>query len=401
MRQAAKPRKAARIWWSVHQWVGLKLSLFLAFICLTGTLAVVSEEIDWLLQPDLRVSPATVEGPVAWARIAEKAQNDPAARRVISIEAPVASAFASKIMIESAEGGELAYLYAHPTTGEIQGLGPWVGAARVLRNTHRHLNLPIWIGVPVVCSLAFLLLVAFATSFVIYKKWWRGFFKPLRRRDARTWWGDFHRLTGVWSLWFVLLISLTSIWYLAENLGLDAPSPPAVEAAWERSQTPDIAAAVEAARNAYPGLRIRNVILPTDDNKMLQVQGDFQALLVRHRANAAWVDTQTAEVLLTTDGRDMTLHQRIGEMADPLHFGNFGGYWTKIPWFLFGLAMTGLSLSGAAIYSLRLSRVKERPVRMAQSFGGMWRGMGAWRWLSLLLITTAFAFLTVLVLQYA
>ena len=43
----AKPRpKAARIWWVVHQWTGLKLSLFMTFILFTGTLAVLSAEID-------------------------------------------------------------------------------------------------------------------------------------------------------------------------------------------------------------------------------------------------------------------------------------------------------------------------------------------------------------------
>ena len=66
----AKPApKAARTWWKVHQWVGLKLSLFMTFILFTGTLAVLSAEIDWLVQPSLRVAPSTVEGPIAWAEI--------------------------------------------------------------------------------------------------------------------------------------------------------------------------------------------------------------------------------------------------------------------------------------------------------------------------------------------
>ena len=52
----------------VHQWTGLKLSLFMTFILFTGTLAVLSAEIDWVLQPSLRVAPSTVEGPVACAR---------------------------------------------------------------------------------------------------------------------------------------------------------------------------------------------------------------------------------------------------------------------------------------------------------------------------------------------
>lgn len=385
----AKPApKAARLWWVVHQWVGLKLSLFMTFVLFTGTLAVVSAEIDWLLQPSLRVAPSSVEGPVAWAAIARNAAEYPGVARATAIEAPAASAFAAKVTIERADRS-LGFLHAHPTSGAIQGEGPWVGAQRVLRNMHRHLNLPTWIGVPIVSSLAFLLLVSLVTSFVVYKKWWRGFAKPLRTRDARTWWGDFHRLAGVWSLWFVALIALTSVWYFVESLGGEAPPHPRVEQPAEAPAGPvraDLSDAFDAAIAAYPGLEVERVILPDAENPLLELHGDFEAVLVRPRSNAVWVDARTAEVLLTTDGRDLNLHQRVSEMADPLHFGYFGGYWTKIPWFLFGLAMTGLSVSGAAIYSLRIARERERPVRVARAFSGMWNGMGRWRWLSVFLL---------------
>lgn len=395
----------ARSWWVVHQWVGLKLSLFLTFILFTGTLAVVSHEIDWLLQPSLRVAPSSVEGPVNWVSIAQNAARYEATGTVVAIEAPIASAFAARVRIERADGS-LAFLHAHPTTGEIQGVGPWVGAERILRNMHRHLNLPVWLGVPIVTSLAFLLLVSLVSSFVVYKKWWRGFAKPLRRRDARTWWGDFHRLAGVWSLWFVALIVLTSLWYFVESLGLDAPRAPRVEAVAgiEEADKPtpemgDLSSALGAAREAYPGLRIQQLLFPREASPYLELQGDHEALLVRPRANAVWIDPTSSQVLLTTDGREMGLHQRIGEMADPLHFGTFGGYWTKVPWFLFGLAMTGLALSGAAIYSLRIARERSADIRISRSFAGMWRGMGHWRWISLALIVVGFVMLAPLMQQ--
>ncbi|WP_240624589.1 PepSY-associated TM helix domain-containing protein [Aurantiacibacter odishensis] len=401
-RPSAKPApKAARTWWKVHQWVGLKLSLFMTFILFTGTLAVVSAEIDWLLQPSLRVAPSSVEGPVAWAEIAENAAAYPGVAEATYINAPTASAFAAKVTVEDIEGNTF-FLHAHPTTGEIQGTGPWVGAHRVLRNMHRHLNLPVWLGVPIVSSLAILLLISLVTSFVVYKKWWRGFRKPLRNRDARTWWGDFHRLAGVWSLWFVALITLTSLWYLVESLGGDAPAHPRVERGnvasdAEPADRSDLGAAIDAALAASPGLEVESVRLPSSDN-LLQIDGNFEAVLVRPRSNAVHVDARTAEVLLKTDGRDLNLHQRIGEMADPLHFGYFGGYWTKVPWFLFGLALTGLSLSGAAIYSLRIARERGDQVKISRSFSGMWQGMGRWRWLSVTSLTTALIFLILLVL---
>ena len=393
--------KAARTWWKVHQWVGLKLSLFLTFILFTGTLAVVSAEIDWLLQPSLRVSPASVEGPVAWAAIADNAVRYPGVAKANAIDAPTASAFAARVTIEH-EDGSLGLLHAHPTTGEIQGEGPWVGAQRILRNMHRHLNLPVKYGVPIVSSLAFLLLVTLITSFVVYKKWWRGFAKPLRKRDARTWWGDFHRLAGVWSLWFIALIALSSLWYFVESLGGDAPSHPRVELEEAARQAPppaSLAKAFDAALSARPALRVERAILPSPDSPLLQLHGEYEAVLVRPRSNAVWVDARTAKVLLVTDGRDLNLHQRISEMADPLHFGYFGGYWTKVPWFLFGLAMTGLALSGAAIYSLRIGRDRGESLRLAKAFSGMWQGPGRWRWLSALLIVIGLALLPALILQ--
>lgn len=176
----------ARLWWTVHQWVGLKLSLFLTFILFTGSLAVLSAEIDWLLQPSLRVAPVADDQPVNWVAIARNAGRYPGVARVQGMEAPVASAFAVKVTVTDTED-KLFYLHAHPVTGEIQGQAPWAGAQRILRNLHRHLNLPTKIGVPIVGFLGFLLFTSLVTSLVVYKKWWRGFTKPLRLRDARTW----------------------------------------------------------------------------------------------------------------------------------------------------------------------------------------------------------------------
>jgi len=51
--------------------------------------------------------------------------------------------------------------------------------------------------------------------------------------------------------------------------------------------------------------------------------------------------------------RRATVHQRIAEMADPLHFGNFGGLATKLLWLVSGLALCALAMAGAALYSGR------------------------------------------------
>ena len=91
---------------------------------------------------------------------------------------------AVRVSVTWADGGR-GYLHAHPYTGRIQGAQGFVDTQRIFRNLHRHLNLPVKYGVPIVSVLSLMLLVSFVTAFVVYKKWWRGFFKPLRLRSAR------------------------------------------------------------------------------------------------------------------------------------------------------------------------------------------------------------------------
>jgi uncharacterized iron-regulated membrane protein len=387
-------KRSGRIWWLVHQWTGLKLTLLMSFVLLTGTLAVFSNEIDWMLRPALRVDSATVTTSVNWAAIASNIAKVEPNARVQSLNAPVDKWFAASATvsrINEAGEHELGFIYAHPTTGEIQGAGHWVGAQRILRNLHRHLNLPLSVGVPIVSSLALLLLVTFVTSFVVYKKWWRGFFRPIRVGRARMTWGDVHRLAGVWTLWFVLLMALTGLWYLVESTFGRSPPLPEVRIAPTEMDNADVARALAvslaAAQRAFPELRIERIVFPTESSGAFRFEGQHRAVLVRERANAVWTDATHGDVKLVSDGRDLNVHQRISEMADPLHFGYFGGLFTKSIWFLFGALLTSLSISGAAIYTLRLASKTVQSSAIAT----VWQGMGRLRWVAAALVMVGLA----------
>lgn len=279
-----------------------------------------------------------------------------------------------------------------------------MGAQRILRNLHRHLNLPIKYGVPIVGTLGVLLLVSFATALVVYKKWFRGFLRAPRDRDARTWWGDFHRLTGVWTMWFVLLIAITGIWYLVEELGAKAPTPGLKVTPYQAS-LPQVgerfAAGLAAALAADPELKIRNIRFPTEKSGAFVFEGVKHAILVRPRANAVWTEVATGRALAVYDGRDLNFHQRISEAADPLHFGNFGGYWTKIPWVVFGALLTALSVSGVTIYGLRIGRELRQAAPAPRALALIWRGMGYWRWLALAAVITGLAMMPSLFFETA
>ncbi|MFN7164813.1 MAG: PepSY-associated TM helix domain-containing protein, partial [Hyphomonas sp.] len=284
------------------------------------------------------------------------------------------------------------HVYVHPGTAEILGEGSWAGVQRFLRNTHRHLMLPVTYGVTIVSLAAMLLLVSLVTSFAVYKNWWRGFFRWPRGRTLRAVIGDAHRFIGLWSIWFIALFIVTGLWYLVEVWGGNAPISPRPEIAAIDSlpEAAAMAAALDAGladiQRDYPGYRVESVSWPSPKFPAFMVHGQSgRAILVRPRVDAFWIDARTGETIGAIDPRALSAHQRISEGADPLHFGTFGGYWTKAIWFLFGAALTAMAVTGVVIYALRIGRGQGAGAPAGGAGRRAWRGMGRARWAALAL----------------
>lgn len=379
---ADKPKKkASRVWFDVHSWVGLKLSIFMSFILVTGTLAVFAHEIDWLLNTKMHSGPRTEQTKsLGW--MLDKVEEAYPEWTIFSIAEPIDPWFTSEAVALNPDG-DRRRIWIDQYSGVINGDGPWVNVHRFLRQSHRHLMLPVYIGVPIVSALSFLLIASLVSGLVVYKKFWRGFFKAPRTQSARIFWGDLHRLFGLWSLWFILIIALTGVWYLVEQSGGRAPGHPG---AGERQSSQETALSnvqLEAtAQAAYPSLEILAIRPPSRPNAPIVFLGQAEASLVRDRANFVSLDPSTGEILTVADARYLSVHQRISEMADPLHFGTLAGFPTKIIWFLFGCVLSALSISGMYIYTKRL--VRRYADTSKKSI--LWYGMGRWRHINVILI---------------
>lgn len=390
-RRAARPGRS--LWWVVHSWAGLKISIFMTFVLFTGTLAVFAHELDWMVTPPMRVAPQP-QPYASWGEIAEAAQAFAPEGRLQTIYAPIDPWFASEVWLDTGDRF-VKRVYVNPYTAEVTGTAGWANIHRFLRNTHRHLMLPIPWGVPIVSSLSFILLASLVTGLVTYKKFWRGFFRmPRFGRDARTVTGDIHRLVALWSLWFVAIMIVTGIFYLAEeSFGAQAPPHPQPT---QKLAAPSVLTGarldrlIQIGQGAYPSLDIKEIRFPAEEGgRGLALVGQADALLVRDRSNAVWINPDTAEVLLRARGEDLSLHQRISEAADPLHFGTWGGLATKVVWFLFGAMLTALSVTGVMIYSLRLKSAENPAPRGA--LAKAWGGMGAWAYPAVGLILMSLA----------
>ncbi|MEM1111241.1 MAG: PepSY-associated TM helix domain-containing protein [Pseudomonadota bacterium] len=392
-----------KLWFNWHSWAGFKFSILMSFVLITGTLATVSMEIDWLVNPALRAQHGQPDS-INWGEIHASARAAYPNSELMFMSAPYAPWFNAEVTARDTQDKPFR-IYVDPVTHTVTGDGPWNNWQRFFRQTHRHLMLPTQIGITIVGLLAIPLFISFFSSFFIYKRWWRGFFKwpqrettrfranPVRR--SRSFWGDMHRILGIWSLWFIFLMAVTGSWYLVERWGGAAgferiggeTLPPQVTVSGERLN--QLAAVAKAQ---YPQLDIQHIRLNTQENAHIMFQGEAEAVLVRPRANQVAILAGSGEVVDIRRGHELSVHQRISEMADPLHFGTLAGTPTRIIWFLFGIMMSALSLSGMYLFGLRIARAEKLPVSQPPSVAWRlsWRDLGiAFRW-----TTTTLVFVT-------
>jgi len=351
-------------WW-IHGLAGLKLGLVLAFILVTGTLAVFGHEWDWLLDERLRVHP---EGePAGLARIHDAIREAYPDHALLRVEAPAGPRWAATALAVSPDRQYRRITVDPYRPHRISDSGV-LSVQVFLRQIHQRLLLPRH-GRLFVSSLSLLTLVSLVSGLITYKRFWHGFLRRPRTRSLRLFLGDCHRLLAVWSLWFIAIIAVTSLWYLYESLdtyGEHFRSPPLPESAVAEAARCDdgecitASEAIAIATSTVPGLEPRHLVLPGWGDEPLVVEGQGDAWLVRPRATAVAISPATGEVTQVRRASELGWKARLHEAADPLHFGTLGGFPTKLAWFLFGAALSFLSISGLAIHARRLTGKPDR-----------------------------------------
>lgn len=377
-----------RTWFVWHGWIGLTGGLLLFVICWSGTVAVFSREIDLLLDARLR---ATASGEqMAWEAIHNSIRAAEPAWTIGQINAPYAPGFAAEAWAEDADG-VTRRIYADPSTGVLLGTTSYFNVERFFRSLHMSLFIGEWpvFGIPlgylIVGLLSFPLLASLITSLLFYRRFWRGFLKLQTRKGAKVFWSDIHKLVGLWSLWFTLMIALTGIWYLVEWKTPDSPAGPDAPAS-TGSPHLSIRELVGAAQRAYPELKIKTVALYELEAGLFEVHGQDGSWLVRDRAAKAWLDARDGSALAIQRPRELSAYRRWIETADPLHFGNFGSLWSKAIWFVFGLGLSGLCLTGAYLQAKRQAR-QHGPAKVRKPVS-----IAYWATVLILLVAAVFAY---------
>lgn len=392
-------------WYAWHSIAGIKLSILICFILITGTLAVVSHEIDWLANPAKRVLPAVDSSSLNWPLVYKSALQRQVSHPISSINAPIDNWFSVEVIRINDEEQRYREFY-HPETGKYLGEGRWYNWQRFFRMSHRHLMMPTIIGTTIVCVVGLLMLFSLISGFFLIPKWWRKFFVKPRTSNSKVFWNDCHRLFGLWSSWLLLMVCLTGIWYLVEVWGLNANFPEQVDSI-TTEETPTIIMPNQLTFNAmvnnissHHDMEIKQIILPSERRNAVIIQGQNDTLLVRDRANNVVFNPINGDVLSKRFAQEQSIHVRISEAADPLHFGVFLGISTKIIYFVFGVALSALAVSGTYLYGLRHAKLhREELQRISTNWKAAFKGMSYGKWISIVLILISIA-LTIILFNY-
>lgn len=362
-----------KFWFQLHGWCSLPVWILFTAVCLTGTVAVLSHELTWLFNKNARAeNPHHLAAKPLADLVAAVQQVEPSAA-VTSVM--VLEPYLVTAIVFTTPTLPSAIAYVNPYSGAVQEINPGINFISFMRALHGWLLFP-WqhnysVGYYLVSAMSILMLGALITGLVIYKRFWLSFTAPKLRlhQGKKTVLADLHRLAGVWSLWFLLLMSLTGLWYLIQamlwhndvDIGYDvAPlseqQVPHPNMAAHRQMMIPLVQAIDEAQTFLPELRPAFITMPEHPRDYYRISGFGDSIWFDQYAYTVWINPWTGEVADSRVPEQMTALETITSVADPLHYGTLGGIWTKVIWFVFGLLVSGMSITGFMIWSSRIVR---------------------------------------------
>jgi uncharacterized iron-regulated membrane protein len=356
-----------RILFRIHGVLGLITGVLLLVICLSGSILVFSEELDEAWHPALLTVEPQPVGTQALSLdgLYRQAQADfPQFSYIRFRRLPASPTQTVEVSLENGESWWLAYYDPH--TGQLLGQ----------RNARAHflgwllgLHYSLLAGktgelLVGVLSIALLLLVVTGTI-VYHKHFWKvlTFRNAFRFSNWRIASSSMHRLIGVWSLVFNLIMAITGFWmlryvflpdtYAAEKKLIPANLPFSVS----------LDSLQVASRQLLPDFRVRSIYLPkkAGDKITLYGQVEGQNPLFNDFSNSIEFDPSTGEPSSIVSISTQSSLDQWDAMVYPLHAGRFGGLLFKSLYSLLGLTPAALSITGFLLWWRRKS--KSRPIR--------------------------------------
>ena len=370
----------------IHLWSGLTIGLWAIVIGASGSVLVFKDEVESLVESELFTVEPRQERASLDAVAAEVKGRFPE-HMVLGFGGLNEKSRSHLVRIGQRNQDRRivnrAYVHYNQYTGEI--LGSYAlrsGFFGFFEKLHFYLFMGRT-GMKVNAFFGVALLAMCATGIVI---WWPG--AKRWREGIRVKWGagrkrvnyDLHRATGFCVAALLAVMAFTGFYFgypflvmraFSKITGADAaearkffraPKSQVVEGAPRVS----LDSVVRNSEKLFPpGTELARISVPTRANGAFTLSGVRSGNPALRGRTGAYIDQYSGQVLASFDSRQQSSGMRLVLMFSPIHFGLWGGIWSKGLWFLLGLAPGTLITTGFLMWWNRVAGKRYRAWRQS------------------------------------
>ena len=367
------PRKLflRRALFQIHLWAGIFLAIYVVIIALSGSILVFEDEFTATTLPAglHPYDPAhTASIPVVMNAFLRACPSCTVSN--INTPSPLIPAYRLRVRNKN---HSVSNFIADPVTADLHGQPRnWV---EWVHDLHVNLLLGEAHGVQINGVGAIILLILTISGIFLWwpglKQWSRGMGLSFRHNWRRINF-DAHNAIGFWTLFIVSWWAISGIyfaWYrqvvAAVNLvsplrGMNSPSVPTLAPIEAHASLESV---VAAAQKASPQGRLFSLSDPSLTTDLVYALMDLRAPGDFSHRDIVTIDTRTARPLTVWHyGQNHSLGDWFIWSMHPLHFGTLWGLPFKILWFLVGIGLAILSITGLLMYWNRYLRHRVRSV---------------------------------------
>ncbi|MEO5923172.1 MAG: PepSY-associated TM helix domain-containing protein [Bryobacteraceae bacterium] len=354
----------------LHMLVGLTFAVYAVMLGVSGSILVFREELTELEFPKFHegIAPAILKTTPDQVREAVKfVFPDWQSYSVTwpNENSPYWMSYLSK-------GGQSMEVFLNPENAQLIGVrGTREGKMGTI--AQMHFNLLLGSAGRVVQGFGIFALLAMCVSGLWL--WWPVGGARLASRFRVDWRGGWrkvswqlHHVTGAFGVAFIAMWAVTGgyyIWlntYLAVSDGLfERAKTPVIEKRPADTATLPMAELARIAQGQFPGKPLYRMAVPSAPNYAVSVTmleatpGEF------HRVATVQLDPVTGAVLQRGSSAERPTGNSVLSWISVLHFGRFGGIVIKIVWFLAGLTVPLLAITGCLMWWRRVIEPRLRP----------------------------------------
>lgn len=345
----------------LHSWLGLIAALGLIIVGLSGSILVFHDEIDRAMSPAQVVVTPTPAGRLPYDTLLSGVRKAHPGHVVTGWSLGDAPDKADQLYLVPAGTSDWTFVRLNPYTGEL--LTTPASSSQTFTGWLLELHYSFFAdhaGLLIVGLFAVLLCLLGVTGVWLYRGFWKTFFTLRWDRSARIFFSDTHKMIGITTVAFNLILGFTGAWWnlthlfhhLVEDGGF--AEEPKITQTYE-STALSLDELAGKARTTLPEYQPGYISLPTSEKDFIMIYGGLESdgPFRSGYGCTATFDRTSGEMTDLTNVAEAGLWTQVLDSFTPLHYGTFGGLFVKILWSLGGLAPGILSITGVLMWYSR------------------------------------------------